>query len=264
MITSWKLGPAIATGNALIIKTPELSPLYGQKLAQLVVEAGFPPGVISILCGLGHEAGQAIAEHMLIRKISFTGSDRTGRSLLRASANTNLKKISLELGGKGPSIVFQEADLNNAAFWTSLGATANNGQVCALGSRIYVHESIYDHFIDLFKQQYQYGTEPGDPVLADTSKGPLISRAQFEKVLGYVRKGQEEGAKILIGGNSTGKGLFIENTVFTDTREDMKIVKEEIFGPVAVSKNETLSSSKPAIPICKNSFYSTRASDSNI
>ncbi|OCT49461.1 putative aldehyde dehydrogenase [Cladophialophora carrionii] len=214
MITSWKIGPAIAAGNNLIIKSSELSPLYGQKLGQLIVEAGFPPGVFSILCGLGQEAGQAIAEHPLIRKLSFTGSARTGRSLLRASANTNLKKVSLELGGKGPSIVFPDANLDNAVFWTSLGSSSNNGQICALGSRIYVHEAIYDEFITKFKAHS--AQEPG----------------QHERIMSYIKKGQEEGAKLLFGGNNIGDN-FVEHTIFTDVKEDMTIVKEEIFGPVA-------------------------------
>jgi len=235
MITIWKLAPAIATGNVLVIKTPELAPLYAQKLAQLIVEAGFPPGVISILCGLGQEAGRAIAEHMLVRKLSFTGSSATGRSILKAAADTNLKKVTLELGGKGPSIVFDDADLENALFWTALGSSANNGQVCALGSRIYVQDTIYDRFVKSFKVRASANpTTYGDPLSAKTTKGPVISRPQHEKVMQYIQKGKDEGANVLIGGHALGDGIFVENTIFTDVREDMTIVKEEIFGPVAV------------------------------
>ncbi|KAK5263591.1 hypothetical protein LTR96_011022 [Exophiala xenobiotica] len=235
MITMWKLAPALAGGNTIVIKTPELTPLYGQKLAQLIKEAGFPPGVVNIICGLGHVAGQALAEHMEVRKISFTGSGPTGRSILRAAANTNLKKVTLELGGKGASLVFADADLENALFWTSLGSTAHNGQVCALGSRIYVQSSIYDKFIQAFKARASgQATSHGDPLNESTNKGPLVSSGQHKKILQYIDKGLDEGASILFGGKALGNGNFVENTVFTNTREDMTIVKEEIFGPVAV------------------------------
>lgn len=237
MITMWKLAPAIAAGNVLIIKTPELAPLYAQKLAQLIAEAGFPPGVINILCGLGQEAGKAIAEHMLIRKLSFTGSGSTGRSILRAAADTNLKKVTLELGGKSPSLVFDDADLENALFWTTLGSSANNGQVCALGSRIYVQDTIYDEFVNSFRARASAApVAHGDPLSENINKGPVISRPQHEKIMRYIQKGKDEGANVLIGGNAIGEGIFVENTVFTDVREDMTIVKEEIFGPVAVGQ----------------------------
>ncbi|KAJ4508609.1 hypothetical protein HRR83_005701 [Exophiala dermatitidis] len=234
MITIWKLAPAIAAGNVLIIKTPELAPLYAQKLGQLIVEAGFPAGVINILCGLGQDAGKAIAEHMLIRKLSFTGSGPTGRSILNAAAASNLKKVTLELGGKSPSIVFDDADLDNALFWTALGSSANNGQVCALGSRIYVQDTIYDQFVSSFKARASAGpTAHGDPLSEKTTKGPVISRPQHEKIMRYIQKGKEEGANVLVGGDALGDGIFVQNTVFTEVREDMTIVKEEIFGPVA-------------------------------
>lgn len=241
MITMWKLAPALAGGNTIVIKTPELTPLYGQKLAQLIKEAGFPPGVVNIICGLGHVAGQALAEHMEVRKISFTGSGPTGRSILRAAANTNLKKVTLELGGKGASLVFADADLENALFWTSLGSTAHNGQVCALGSRIYVQSSIYDKFIQAFKARASgQATSHGDPLNESTNKGPLVSSGQHKKILQYIDKGLDEGASILFGGKALGNGNFVENTVFTNTREDMTIVKEEIFGPVAVCEIHVL------------------------
>lgn len=236
MITIWKLAPCLAAGNVLVIKTPELAPLAGQKLAQLVVEAGFPAGVINILCGFGHTAGKALAEHMLVRKISFTGSGPTGRSILKASAETNLKKVTLELGGKGPSIVFDDADLENALFWTGVGSTANNGQVCALGSRIYVQDSIYDKFVQAFQERGVTSQSVyGDPLSQTTNKGPVISRPQHQKILSYIEKGKNEGANVLFGGKQLGEGIFVENTIFTDVKEDMTIVKEEIFGPVAVS-----------------------------
>lgn len=175
MITIWKLAPAIAAGNALIIKTPELAPLYAQKLASLIKEAGFPPGVLGILCGYGSVAGQALAEHGGIKKIAFTRSAPVGREILRAAAGSNLRKVTLELGGKSPSIVFSDAELDNALFWTTLGFTANNGQVCAAGSRIYVHAHIYDKFLLAFAEKLAH-TTPRDPLSGKTTKGPVISQ----------------------------------------------------------------------------------------
>ncbi|KAF1851636.1 putative aldehyde dehydrogenase [Cucurbitaria berberidis CBS 394.84] len=238
MITIWKLAPAIAAGNALIIKPPELCPLYAQKLAALVLEAGFPPGVVNILNGYGHQAGQAIAEHMSIRKLSFTGSSPTGRLLLKASANTNFKKVTLELGGKGPSIVFPDADIENALFWTTLGITANNGQICAAGSRIYVHSSIYNDFVKEFSKRSARAVH-GDPLLPDTTKGPIISSAQHAKILSYIKEGKSSSARLLHGGDSL-DGNFVANTAFADVGDNDTIMKEEIFGPVAaIAKFET-------------------------
>lgn len=232
MITIWKLAPAIAAGNTLVIKTPELAPLYGQKLAALIKEAEFPPGVINILCGEGAIAGQALAEHPLVRKISFTGSTAVGRRILAASAQSNLKKVTLELGGKGPSIVFPDADIDNALLWTSIGITANNGQVCAAGSRIYVHSDIYDSFTAAFAERLSKAAH-GDPLHPEISKGPMISRTQAEKVRGYIEDAKSSGMKLLHGGDKL-EGYYVGNTAFVDVPEDSKIMREEIFGPVAV------------------------------
>ncbi|CAI6098810.1 unnamed protein product [Clonostachys chloroleuca] len=233
MITVWKLAPALAGGNTIIIKTPEMCPLYGQKLAQLIVEAGFPPGVVNILCGLGHVAGAALSEHMGVRKISFTGSPGVGRQIMAAAARSNLKKVTLELGGKGPSIVFDDADWENALFWTSLGITINNGQVCVAGSRIYVQHTIYDRFVEEFAKRISTFVH-GDPLLGATTKGPLINRTQRDKVLSYVEAGKSSGARLVSGGEQlTGKGYFVANTAFADVSHDAEIMKEEIFGPLA-------------------------------
>ncbi|KAF7118912.1 hypothetical protein CNMCM5793_008548 [Aspergillus hiratsukae] len=235
MITIWKLAPALATGNALIIKTSENSPLYGQKLAQLILEAGFPPGVVSILAGTGLPAGQALAEHPSIRKVSFTGSSATGRKILAAAAKTNLKKVSLELGGKGPSIVFDDCDLANALLWTRIGITANNGQICAAGSRIYVQDTIYDKFLEAYiRAAKENPGVAGDPLDPATTKGPIVNGAQHQRILGYIAQGKEAGARLLFGGETVGeKGYFVENTAFADVEEGAAIMKEEIFGPVA-------------------------------
>lgn len=243
MITCWKLAPAIAAGNTLIIKTPELAPLYGQKLARLVKEAGFPPGVINIICGLGAIAGEALARHPDVKKIAFTGSGPVGRRILRAAADTNLKKVTLELGGKGPSIIFPDADFNNAIFWATLGITANNGQVCAAGSRIYVHSKIYNSFLAAFGDKIAQ-TAHGNPLDPNVTKGPVISKAQKGRILKYISQAVNSNVRILAGGQSiTGDGHFVSNIAFADVPNGNCLMKEEVFGPVAVSeRTDTLES----------------------
>lgn len=241
MVTAWKLAPCLAAGNTIVIKSSELTPLYGLKLAALVKEAGFPAGVVNIVAGLGTVAGSALSEHMQVRKIAFTGSTATGRAILKAAASSNLKKVTLELGGKGPTIIFNDADLDNAVFWATLGITANNGQTCVAGSRIYVQEGIYDRFLEAFTAASSTAVA-GDPLLSTTTKGPIVSPDQHAKVMRYIQKGQEEGARILHGGSQPDSG-FIDNTTFVDVHEDMTIVKEEIFGPVAVSGGQICRSS---------------------
>jgi aldehyde dehydrogenase (NAD+) len=234
MITFWKLGPAIAAGNTLVIKTPELAPLYGQKLAQLIAEAGFPPGVINILCGVGSVAGQALADHADVRKISFTGSEGVGRGILASAARSNLKRVSLELGGKGPAIIFKDADFENALLWAGAGITVHNGQICVAGSRIYVQEEIYDKFIAEFSKRTKDAVA-GDPLLAETVKGPVISEAQKNRILGFITKAKEEGTKLLHGSDEklSAKGHYVPNTAFVDVSPDATIIKQEVFGPVA-------------------------------
>ncbi|KAH7129503.1 aldehyde dehydrogenase domain-containing protein [Dactylonectria estremocensis] len=233
MITIWKLAPAIAAGNTLVIKTPEMCPLYAQKLGALISEAGFPPGVVNILCGIGAVAGQALAEHTEVKKLSFTGSPGVGRSILATSARTNLKQVTLELGGKGPSVVFDDADWENALLWTTLGITVNNGQICAAGSRIYVQDTIYDKFVEEFSKRSRDAVH-GDPLLSETTKGPVMNAGQLDKMLAYVEKGKKGGAKLLHGGERLGKdGHFFANTAFADVSQDADIMQEEIFGPFA-------------------------------
>lgn len=238
MITIWKLAPAIAAGNTLIIKTPEIAPLYAQRLASLVKEAGFPPGVINILCGEGHVAGQALAEHHGVKKIAFTGSGVAGRKILKASADSNFKKVTLELGGKGPSIVFPDADIENALFWTTVGFTANNGQICAAGTRIYVHSSIYDSFLKAFAERI-INTATGDPLQAETTKGPVVSKRQLDQIQSFLDYAKENNLKAVGDGQGQSlpecNGYFIPNVAFRDVPDDSRIMREEIFGPVAVS-----------------------------
>ncbi|KAI9667794.1 MAG: aldehyde dehydrogenase (NAD(P)(+)) ald5 [Bathelium mastoideum] len=240
LMWSWKIGPAIACGNTVIIKTAEQTPLSGLYAAQLVKEAGFPPGVINVISGFGKTAGAAIASHMQIDKVAFTGSTVTGRSILKAAAGSNLKKVTLELGGKSPNIVFDDADIDNAISWVNFGIFFNHGQCCCAGSRIYVQEGIYDKFIERFKQRAQKNVV-GDPFAADTFQGPQVSQLQFDRIMGYLDAGKKAGAKVEIGGQRKGDvGYFIEPTIFSNVTEDMKIMQEEIFGPVcSISKFST-------------------------
>ncbi|RYP67473.1 hypothetical protein DL770_008614 [Monosporascus sp. CRB-9-2] len=260
MITMWKLAPAIACGNTLIVKTPEIAPLFGQKLGQLVTEAGFPPGVINIICGLGKVAGQRLAEHNDVRKLSFTGSAVVGRTIMAIAAKTNLKKVTLELGGKGPSIVFADADWNNAIFWTTAGITVHNGQICAAGSRIYVQDEIYDKFVEEFSARSRESVV-GDPLLNTTTKGPLASGLQKERVVEYVKKGQDECLQVLHSDRADsmpGQGYFVPNVVFCNVRPTSSLIRDEIFGPVAtISRFKT---EEEAIALANNSEYGLAAS----
>ncbi|KAI8140757.1 aldehyde dehydrogenase domain-containing protein [Fennellomyces sp. T-0311] len=232
---SWKIAPAIATANTVVIKTSELTPLSALKFAELVKEAGFPPGVINIITGYGRITGEALSRHMKVSKIAFTGSTATGRAIMKASAETNLKKVTLELGGKSPNIIFDDVEnLDEVVFWSHLGIFFNAGQVCCAGSRIYVQEGIYDQFIEKFKA-LTLSKKVGDPFQDDTYQGPLISETQFNRVMGYIDIGKKEGATCYLGGNRVGDtGYFVEPTIFTDVTENMRIMKEEIFGPVVV------------------------------
>ena len=236
-MAAWKLGPALACGNTVVIKAAEQTPLSILYLAQLIKEAGFPPGVVNILNGHGKEAGAAIASHLDIDKIAFTGSTATGRQIMKM-ASINLKNITLETGGKSPLIVFADADLDQAVKWSHAGIMSNMGQICTATSRVLVEESIYDEFVKLFKEQVKTVSKVGDPFSDDTFQGPQVTKAQYEKVLGYIDSGKSEGATLVTGGEPhkdvNGKGFFIAPTVFTHVSDNMKIYREEIFGPFVV------------------------------
>ncbi|KAF2483075.1 aldehyde dehydrogenase [Neohortaea acidophila] len=240
LMFAWKIAPAIACGCTVVIKTAEQTPLGGLVAANLIKEAGFPPGVINVISGFGKTAGAALASHMDVDKVAFTGSTVTGRSILKAAAGSNLKKVTLELGGKSPNIVFADADIDNAISWVNFGIFFNHGQCCCAGSRIYVQDTIYDKFVEKFKERAQKNVV-GDPFAKDTFQGPQVSQLQFDRIMNYIKAGKEAGAKVEIGGNRKGdKGYFIEPTIFSNVTEDMKIMQEEIFGPVcAISKFST-------------------------
>ncbi|KAI9488521.1 aldehyde dehydrogenase domain-containing protein [Zychaea mexicana] len=232
MMAGWKLGPALCTGNVVVLKTSELTPLSALKLAELIKEAGFPPGVVNIITGYGHIAGDKLARHPKVGKVAFTGSTNVGRMIMKASAESNLKKITLELGGKSPNIIFDDADIDQAVAWAHKGVFFNHGQCCCAGTRIYVQESIYDKFLARFKE-FTSQTKVGDPFDEAVFQGPQVSQTQFDRIMGYIKAGKDEGATCYMGGNRLGdKGYFIEPTVFTDVKGDMKIMQEEIFGPV--------------------------------
>lgn len=247
LITPWnypltmatgKLGPALACGNTVILKPAEQTPLSILYAAQFIAEAGFPPGVINIVNGHGREAGHALASHLDIDKISFTGSTLTGKAIMK-TASVNMKNITLETGGKSPLLVFEDADLEQAAKWSHLGIMSNQGQICTATSRVLVHESVLDKFLVQFKEVIKSTSKLGDPFADDTYQGPQVTKAQYERVLSYIEAGKSEGATLATGGQphknvGDGKGFFIEPTVFTNVQENMRVYQEEIFGPFCV------------------------------
>lgn len=236
-MAGWKLGPALACGNTVILKPAEQTPLSILYLAGLVKEAGFPPGVINIVNGQGRVAGAALAKHMGVDKIAFTGSTATGKEIMKY-ASLNMKNITLETGGKSPLLIFDDAELDQAVKWAHGGVMWNNGQICTATARIMVQEGIYTEFLKAFKQRVE-SMKVGDPFSEDTFQGPQVSQAQYTRVLSYIDAGTAEGATLLAGGKTiktigNGKGFFITPTIFTDVKPTMKIYREEIFGPVAV------------------------------
>ncbi|BFZ00459.1 hypothetical protein BsWGS_03498 [Bradybaena similaris] len=232
VMLSWKLAPALACGNTVVLKPSEVTPLSALHCAQLFKEAGFPPGVVNIVPGYGDTAGAAIASHMDIDKVAFTGSTVTGRKVMRAAAESNLKRVSLELGGKSPLIIFADCDVEFAVNVAHGGIMNNHGQNCCAASRTFVQDSIYEEFIQKSQQLVAKRTV-GNPFDDATQQGPLVSKAQFDKVLGYIKKGTEEGARLVAGGSRVGdRGYFVQPTVFADVKDSMSIATDEIFGPV--------------------------------
>uniref|UniRef100_A0A8C7V2F0 Aldehyde dehydrogenase 1 family, member A2 n=1 Tax=Oncorhynchus mykiss TaxID=8022 RepID=A0A8C7V2F0_ONCMY len=232
MMTAWKLGPALACGNTVVLKPAQQTPLTCLYIGSLVKEAGFPPGVVNILPGFGPTAGAAIASHMGIDKVAFTGSTEVGKRIQEAAGKSNLKRVTLELGGKNPNIIFADADLDLAVEQAHQGVFFNAGQCCTAGSRIFVEEPIYEEFVRRSVERAKRRTV-GSPFDPTTEQGPQISQEQQSRVLEFIRSGISEGARLECGGKALGlKGFFIEPTVFSNVKDDMRIAKEEIFGPV--------------------------------
>ncbi|HTC36231.1 MAG TPA: aldehyde dehydrogenase family protein [Bryobacteraceae bacterium] len=232
LMQAWKLAPALATGNTCVLKPAEQTPLSALRIGELILEAGFPEGVVNILPGFGETAGAAIANHMDIDKVAFTGSTEVGHLIMQAAGKSNLKRVSLELGGKSPNIVFADADMPQAIEGSHMGLFFNQGQVCCAGSRVFVEDKVYDQFVEQSTARAKKRTV-GDPFDAGTEQGPQVDKTQLDKVLGYIKAGQSEGAKLNCGGGRVGEnGYFVEPTVFSDVQDNMKIAREEIFGPV--------------------------------
>jgi phenylacetaldehyde dehydrogenase len=236
LMAAWKLAPALAAGCTVVLKVAEQTPMSGLRLAELFDQAGFPPGVVNILTGFGEGAGAPLAAHPLVDKIAFTGSTEVGKLIVKASAG-NLKKVSLELGGKSPAIVFPDADLDRAIAGTASAIFFNQGQCCCAGSRLFVHESIYDKVLQGVSD-IAGGINMGPGLDPQTAMGPLVSEEQFDKVTGYIDSGVKEGARVAAGGKRHGdRGYFVQPTVLTNTKPNMKVVREEIFGPVVCAES---------------------------
>jgi aldehyde dehydrogenase (NAD+) len=232
LMQAWKWGPALATGCTVVLKPAEQTPLTALRVAALAQEAGVPDGVLNVVPGYGPTAGAALSGHMEVDKVAFTGEYVTGQIVMEAAARSNLKRVSLELGGKSPNVVFADADLDAAVEGAYFGLFFNQGQCCCAGSRLFVEEKVHDQFVDKILKRAK-SQKVGDPFDADTTQGPQVSQEQCDRIMGYIEAGKREGAKLLTGGNRIGnRGYFIEPTVFDGVTDEMKIAKEEIFGPV--------------------------------
>ncbi|HEY0185786.1 MAG TPA: aldehyde dehydrogenase family protein, partial [Rhodopila sp.] len=235
LMAAWKLAPALAAGCTVVLKAAEQTPLTALRLAELIVEAGFPPGVVNILTGFGETAGAAIAAHPDVDKVAFTGSTEVGKLIVQAAAG-NLKKVSLELGGKSPAIILPDADLDLAIAGAANAIFFNHGQCCCAGSRLYAHKSVYDKVVSgvadiAGKIKVGHGLDPL------TEMGPLVSDEQFNRVTGYIEEGRRAGAQVAAGGSRVGNlGYFVAPTVLENTSPDMKVIREEIFGPVVCAQ----------------------------
>ena len=232
LMQAWKLGPALATGCTVVMKPAEQTPLSALRVGELIQEAGFPAGVVNLLPGYGPTAGQAITRHPDIDKVAFTGSTEVGRLVMEGAAQSNLKRVTLELGGKSPNIVFADADLDAAVEGSYFGLFFNQGQCCCAGSRLFVERSVHERFVERMLEKAR-GHRVGDPFDPATEQGPQVSDEQFEKVMSYIESGRRDGARLLCGGARVGeRGYFIEPTVFDGVEDGMRIAQEEIFGPV--------------------------------
>jgi phenylacetaldehyde dehydrogenase len=230
LMAAWKVAPALACGNTIILKPAEQTPLSALRLGELALEAGVPKGVLNVLTGFG-DTGAALSAHPGVNKVAFTGSTEVGKLIVKAAAG-NLKRVSLELGGKSPNIIFEDADLDAAIAGAAQGIFFNQGEVCTAGSRLYVHDRHFDQVVEGISTAAK-AIKLGHGMDADTEMGPLVSQEQFDKVTGYLAKGREEGSRAMTGGKAVdGPGWFVEPTVLVDSRPEHALVREEIFGPV--------------------------------
>jgi gamma-glutamyl-gamma-aminobutyraldehyde dehydrogenase/4-guanidinobutyraldehyde dehydrogenase/NAD-dependent aldehyde dehydrogenase len=260
LMASWKLGPALATGNSVVLKPAEQSPLTALRLGELASEAGIPDGVLQIVPGLGERAGQALGRHMDVDMVAFTGSTEVGKFFLRYSGESNMKRLALECGGKSPHVIFPDCgDLDAAAQAAAWGVFYNQGEVCNAGSRLLVHADIKDEFLERIARVAE-GIQPGDPLDPETKMGAIVDETQLDRVLGYIETGKEEGADLRLGGEralaETG-GYFVEPTIFDAVSNDMRIAQEEIFGPVLSAI--TFTEESEAIRIANDTVYGLAA-----
>lgn len=256
MIAMWKIAPALACGCTVILKPAEITPLTALRVGELALAAGFPAGTLNVVPGFGKVAGQAIVDHPDIDKVTFTGSPAVGRQILRGAAG-NLKRVTLELGGKSANIIFPDADIDAAVKAAGAGIFFNTGQVCSAGSRILAHQSVYDEVVERLAARAN-STRIGDPRETSTGMGPLVSEVQMNRVLEYIDIGKKEGARLVTGGSRHGEhGFYVEPTVFADVEHEMRISQEEIFGPVATVIKFT--DDEDALRIANGTVYSLAA-----
>lgn len=235
-MSAWKLAPALAAGNVVVLKSSEITPLSILYMAQIFKKVGFPPGVVNIISGYGATAGAALSAHLDVDKVAFTGSTAVGK-IIQKAATSNLKAVTLECGGKSPLIIRSDADLDQAVKWAAIGIMSNQGQICTSTSRIYAHEDIYDQFLVSLKEHVESEYKQGDMFTSDAVVGPQVSKQHYEKILSYIEIGKKEGARVVLGGEANkegalSKGYYIKPTIFADVKPNYRIVNEEIFGPV--------------------------------
>ena len=256
LMAAWKLGPALATGNCVVLKPAEQTPLTALRLGELIHEAGFPDGVVNIVPGYGETAGAALAAHPDVDKVAFTGSTEVGRLILQAAAG-NLKKVSLELGGKSPNVVFADADMDSAINGAASAIFFNHGQCCCAGSRLYIEKKVFDKVVDGVAEEAKK-IKVGSGFEPSSDMGPLVSKEQLDRVCGYLEAGFAEGAKAVVGGSKHGdRGYFVKPTVLVNTNENMKVVREEIFGPVVTAM--PFSDPSEVVPKANDSVYGLAA-----
>jgi len=256
LMAAWKWGPALAAGCTIVMKPAEQTPLTCLRMAQLAKEVGIPDGVINVVPGYGPTAGSAVVKHPLIDKIAFTGEHRTAQIITRESADT-LKRLTFELGGKSPNVIFADADLDAAAAGAYIGLFLNQGQCCCAGSRVFVEQRQHDEFLDKLTKLTEQ-RKVGDPFAEDTEQGPQVDQAQFDKIMSYIDKGKSAGATCVTGGERVGdKGYFVAPTIFDDVRDEMEIATDEIFGPVLSVL--TFDDKEEMIRRANNTFYGLAA-----
>jgi len=259
MMAAWKLAPALAAGCTIVLKPAEQTPLSALRLGEIIMEAGFPAGVVNIVTGFGETAGAALAEHPDVDKIAFTGSTEVGKLIVKAAAG-NLKRVSLELGGKSPAIVFADADMEGAIAGTADAIFYNQGQCCTAGSRLFAHKSIYDKVVQGVADQANK-LKVGHGLDKTVNLGPLVSKEQHERVTGFIQSGRSEGAEVVTGGAAIGnQGYFVAPTVLANTNRDMKVVRQEIFGPVVCIQSFDDDSLEAVAKFANDTEYGLQAS----